>query len=156
MVPSHPPDPNMGRPRAYSGEKRGSASDIMPERPLYTSLRNGGRPVSRARRTDGGQPPTSPLSNAERQARWRARRRVQQGTPVATQRLPLAHRRTRPPRWQATVAELLSLQAEYAAWLEALPDSLQDTATAEALQAIVELDLDALASTTPPRGYGRD
>ena len=54
------------------------------------------------------------------------------------------------------MAELLTLQAEYAAWLEALPDSLQDTPTAEALQAMVELDLDTLASAEPPRGYGRD
>ena len=104
--------------------------------------------------------PPPPLSNAERQARWRARRRrAQQGTPVANQRprKPVAaDRRSRPRRWRDAVAELLALQAEYAAWLEALPDSLQDSATAEALQVIVELDLDALASTEPPRGYGRD
>jgi hypothetical protein len=67
-----------------------------------------------------------------------------------------ADRRTRPQRWRDAVAELLALQAEYTAWLEALPDSLQDTDTAEALQAIVELDLDALATAEPPRGYGRD
>ena len=29
-------------------------------------------------------------------------------------------------------------------------------ATADALEAIVELDLDTLAAITPPRGYGRD
>jgi len=28
--------------------------------------------------------------------------------------------------------------------------------TADALQAIVELDLEALADIVPPRGYGRD
>lgn len=54
------------------------------------------------------------------------------------------------------MAELLALQAEYAAWLEALPDSLQDTATAATLATIVELDLDGRASTELPRGYGRD
>ena len=43
--------------------------------------------MSRGRQTGGDQPPTSPLSNAERQARWRAWRRVQQGAPVANQRL---------------------------------------------------------------------
>jgi hypothetical protein len=48
------------------------------------------------------------------------------------------------------------LQAIYAAWFEALPDTLRDTATADALQAIVELDLDALAEIELPRGYGRD
>jgi hypothetical protein len=67
-----------------------------------------------------------------------------------------ADRRTRPQRWRDAVAELLALQAEYTAWLERLPENLQDTDTAEALQAIVELDLDALASAEPPRGYGRD
>jgi hypothetical protein len=48
------------------------------------------------------------------------------------------------------------LQSEYAAWHEALPESLRDSATAEALQAIVDLDLDALTAIVPPRGYGRD
>ena len=43
-----------------------------------------------------------------------------------------------------------------AAWLDALPETFRDTATAEALQAIVDLDLDALAAIEPPRGYGRD
>ena len=49
--------------------------------------------------------------------------------------------------------ELLALQAEYTAWADALPDALRDTPTAEALQAIVDLDL---ADIEPPRGYGRD
>jgi hypothetical protein len=51
---------------------------------------------------------------------------------------------------------LVALQTEYTAWYDALPDSLRDSATAEALQAIVELDLDALTDIVPPRGYGRD
>ena len=67
-----------------------------------------------------------------------------------------ADRRSRPQRWHDAVAELLALQAEYTAWSDALPDRFRDTATAEALQAIVELDLDDLAAIIPPRGYGRD
>jgi hypothetical protein len=51
---------------------------------------------------------------------------------------------------------LVELQAEYVAWHDALPDSLCGSATAEALQAIVDLDLDALIAIVPPRGYGRD
>jgi hypothetical protein len=39
---------------------------------------------------------------------------------------------------------LLTLQAEHADWLAALPDSLQGSATADALEAIIDLDL------TPP------
>jgi hypothetical protein len=42
------------------------------------------------------------------------------------------------------------------AWRDALPDSLRDSATAEALHAIVELDLDVLTGIEPPRGFGRD
>jgi hypothetical protein len=48
------------------------------------------------------------------------------------------------------------LQAEYATWLDAEPDSLRDSATAQALQDIVDLDLTALADIQPPRGDGRD
>jgi hypothetical protein len=44
----------------------------------------------------------------------------------------------------------------FAAWLEALPDTLQGTATADALQAIADFDPDTLAAIEPPRGYGRD
>jgi len=95
------------------------------------------------------------LTGAERQARYRARQQAQQGMPTIRHRRS-ADRRTRPQRWQDAVAELITLQAEYAAWADALPDGLRDTATAEALQAIVELDLEPLADIVPPRGYGRD
>ena len=69
-----------------------------------------------------GQPP---LSNAERQARHRARRKMQQQAPVIRYRRP-ADRRSRLQRWLDAVAELLSLQAYYTAWFEALPEGLQD------------------------------
>ena len=84
------------------------------------------------------------LTDAERQARYRARRQAERASPLIRYRRP-ADRRARPQRWRDAVAELLALQAEYAAWRDALPDSLRDSATAEALQAIVELDLDVLA-----------
>ncbi len=94
------------------------------------------------------------LTNAERQARYRARKAEQAGIAIRYRRP--ADRRTRPQRWHAAVAELLALQAEYAAWADGLPDGLRDTATADALQAIVDLDLSDLADIEPPRGYGRD
>jgi hypothetical protein len=50
----------------------------------------------------------------------------------------------------------MTLQAAYGAWLEALPEATRDTATGEALQAIMDLDLDALIAIHPPRGFGRD
>jgi hypothetical protein len=93
------------------------------------------------------------LSNAERQARHRARQ--QMPMPVIRYRRP-ADRRSRAQRWCDAVGELVTLQAEYVAWLDALPDSLRATPTGEALQAIADLDLDALAAIDPPRGYGRD
>ena len=96
-----------------------------------------------------------PLSNADRQARYRARREAQQATPIIRYRRP-ADRRTRAQRWHDTVAGLVALQAEYAAWYDVLPDNLRDTATGAALQAIVDLDLDDLLSIEPPRGFGRD
>jgi hypothetical protein len=54
------------------------------------------------------------------------------------------------------VAELLALQAEYTDWLAAMPEATRDGATGEALQAIVDLDLDELINIEPPRGFGRD
>jgi hypothetical protein len=107
--------------------------------------------MPRGRQPQGEQP----LSNAERQARYRARHLTTKPTPVIRYRRP-ADRRTRPQRWRDAVGELIALQAEYAVWWDALPESLHDSATAEALQAIVELDLDTLAAIAPPRGYGRD
>ena len=94
-----------------------------------------------------------PMTNAERQARHRAARAA--ARPVIHYRRA-ADRRSRARRWHDAVAVLLALQGEYRAWLEALPESLQDGATAEALQAIDDLDLDELQAIQPPRGFGRD
>ena len=76
--------------------------------------------------------------------------------PIAERQPRSRDRRSRPQRWRDAVAELVALQAEYAAWQAALPDSLQGSATAEILQEIVDLDLDAITDIHPPRGYGRD
>jgi hypothetical protein len=94
-----------------------------------------------------------PMTNAERQARYRAARAADLAV-IHYRRA--ADRRGRARRWHDAVAALLALQAEYRAWLEALPENLQEGATAEALQAIDELDLDELAAIEPPRGFGRD
>jgi hypothetical protein len=70
-------------------------------------------------------------------------------------RRPVDHR-SRAQRWRDAVAELAALQKEYDTWLQTLPDSLQQSATAEALQAICDLDLLDLQAIEPPRGFGRD
>jgi hypothetical protein len=92
------------------------------------------------------------LSGAERQARYRARHA---GMPIVRYRRP-ADRRSRPQRWHDAVAELVALQDEYRDWFEALPEATRDGATGEALQAILDLDLDEIAAIEPPRGFGRD
>jgi hypothetical protein len=102
------------------------------------------------------------LTGAERQALYRAshppgegKARGDKSAPISRHPKPLA-RSSRPQRWRAAVAELVRLQAEYAAWLEAMPEALKASATAEALEAILDLDLDELSAIEPPRGFGRD
>ena len=92
------------------------------------------------------------LTGAERQARYRARHA---GMPIVRYRRP-ADRRSRPQRWHDAVAELVALQAEYRDWFEALPEATRDGATGDALQAILDLDLDEISAIEPPRGFGRD
>jgi len=94
-----------------------------------------------------------PMTGAERQVRYRAARIID--APVIRLRRP-ADRRSRIQRWYGTIAALTGLQVEYGAWLEALPDNQRDSATAEALLAIVDLDLSELQAIVPPRGFGRD
>jgi hypothetical protein len=94
------------------------------------------------------------LTNAERQARHRARQKTAQ--PAAAVKQPRPARRSRSKRWNNALAELIAIQAECAAWHEALPDSLRDSATAAALQEMIDLDLDSIAMVQPPLGYGRD
>ncbi len=95
----------------------------------------------------------SAMTDAERQARYRAARAA--GRPVIRIHRPADHR-SRAKRWRDTVAELVSLQAQYSAWLEALPENLHDSALADALQAICDLDLSEIEAIEPPRGFGRD
>jgi hypothetical protein len=93
------------------------------------------------------------MTDAERQARYRAARTA--GVPIVRMRRPTDHRgRARP--WTDHVTGLVEAQVEFAAWLESLPDNLQDSATAEALRAICDLDLSELQAIEPPRGFGRD
>jgi hypothetical protein len=72
------------------------------------------------------------MTLAERQARYRAAHA--DGAPKIRYRKP-ADRRSRPQRWRDAVAELVELQEEYRAWFDALPPSLADSATADALRA---------------------
>ena len=104
--------------------------------------------MARGRKPQGDQP----LTAAERQARYRARHAR---APVIRYRRPV-DRRSRHQRWCDAVAELVTLQADYTQWLDALPEPLRETVTGEALQAVVDLDLDELLAIEPPHGFGRD
>ena len=94
-----------------------------------------------------------PMTPAERQARHRAAQAANK--PTTRIRSP-NDRRSRIQRWRDAVAELTAVQAQCVAWLEALPPNLHEGATAEALQAICDLDLSDLQAVEPPRGFGRD
>ena len=104
-----------------------------------------------------GRLPEGPtaLSNAERQARHRAKM-LALGPPLPAKPPKVTARRSRSKRWNDALAEMMAVQAECAAWFDALPESLRDNATAAALQDMIDLDLDAIAAVQPPRGYGRD
>jgi hypothetical protein len=95
----------------------------------------------------------TPMTQAERQARYRAS--LAQVAPKLRYRRP-ADRRSRAQRWRDAVAELMTLQGDYQKWLDALPEGLVGSSTAEALSVICDLELSELASIEPPRGFGRD
>lgn len=99
------------------------------------------------------------LSDAERQQAYRDRRAGISGNDIVS--IPVARRRqpSRPSRLAALCNGATQLQGEYQAWLESLPEALQDgdqatrlTEAIEALEAVVDL----LSQIEPPRGFGRD
>lgn len=93
------------------------------------------------------------MTGAERQARYRAARAA--GIRPARVRRPV-DRRSLAQQWHDAVAALADLQTHYLAWHDALPETLQDNATAAALREICDLDLTDLQAISPPRGFGRD
>jgi len=93
------------------------------------------------------------MTDAERQASYRAARAA--GVPIVRTHRQADHR-GRARRWTDHVTGLVEAQVEFAAWLDRLPENLQDSATAEALRAICELDFSELQTIVPPRGFGRD
>jgi hypothetical protein len=94
-----------------------------------------------------------PMTDAERQARHRAARDA--GKPIIRIRRP-SDLRSRAQRWRDAVAVLVALQEQYIAWQQGMPPNLNDSATAQALQVVCELDLSELQAVEPPRGFGRD
>jgi hypothetical protein len=107
------------------------------------------KPIGETAMTDAERQPSFACSVA----RYRAARAAD--APVIRTRRPADHR-GRARRWHDAVAELTHLQAQYAAWLEALPPNLQDGLLADALQVICDFGLAELQAIEPPRGFGRD
>ena len=101
---------------------------------------------------------------AERSAAYRARRKVTAAAAptkppvvVVRYRRP-ADRRSRPERWADAVQTLADMLDRFQEWRDNLPSSLEDSPTAEALDAVLELrgHVEDLEAIQLPKGFGRD
>ena len=95
------------------------------------------------------------LSDAERAARYRARRDA--GEKAVRYRRP-ADRRSKPKQWDDAVGTLLDLLDWYQGWKDNLPASLAESPTADRLDEVLALrDLvEQLQGVELPKGFGRD
>ncbi len=97
-------------------------------------------------------------TDAERQQAYRDR--LTSHSPPTPQPKPSRKRQpSRPAKLAASQQVLQDLKNEYEAWLESLPEPLQDGPQAERVaETIEQLDtvLDLIADIQPPRGFGRD
>ena len=133
---------------------------VQPAEPRPDSPAIASRDVIHASPSRRGRKPKGEraMTGAERQARYRARQTsdiAHENPPTPAPRDKPA-RLTRPRRWNNAIGELKALVDEYTAWHEAMPEQLRNTPTGEALQVIVELDLEDIASIQLPKGFGRD
>ena len=99
---------------------------------------------------------------AERSAAYRARRKVTAAAaptkPVVVQYRRPADRRSRPEQWADAVQTLADLLDRLQVWRDKMPSSLANSATAEALDAVLELrgHVEDLQAVEVPKGFGRD
>ena len=100
---------------------------------------------------------------AERAAAYRARRKANAAEapakpPVVIRYRRPADRRGRPQRWADAVQTLADLLDQFQEWRDKLPPSLSNSATAEALDAVLELrgHVEDLQATELPKSFGRD
>ena len=98
-------------------------------------------------------------THAERQRAYHQRQIATQGRPPAPAPPKKQRPLSRPARLRAVLSEVETLQQEYQEWLDAIPDSLQESEQAARLAEVVE-QLEAiatqLADVNPPRGFGKD
>ena len=100
---------------------------------------------------------------AERSAAYRARRKsaatdVPAKPPVVVRYRRPADRRSRPEQWADAVQTLADLLDQFQEWRDNLPSGLANSATAEALDAVLELrgHVEELQAVELPKGFGRD
>ena len=100
---------------------------------------------------------------AERSAAYRARRKATAADgpakpPVVIRYRRPADRRSRPQQWADAVQTLADLLNQLEEWRDKLPASLANSATAEALDAVLELRgyVEELQAVELPKGFGRD
>src|SRR5271167_1460875 len=97
---------------------------------------------------------------AERSAAYRARRKAAVAAaptkpPVVVEYRRPADRRSRPQQWADAVQTLADLLDRFQEWRDNLPSSLANSATAEALEAVLELRgyIEELQASSGVRGY---
>lgn len=98
-------------------------------------------------------------TSADRQRAYRARQSEPTTRASHTQAAKPRRPPSRPSRLAVLASSLQVLQAEYEAWLEALPESMSDGDLAERLRETIEqlgAAADLVAEIEPPRGFGRD
>ena len=100
---------------------------------------------------------------AERAAAYRARRKATLAaaatkSPAVVRNRRPADRRTRAQQWADAAQKLADLLDHFQKWRDNLPASLENSATAEALDAVLELRgyVDELQAIDLPKGFGRD
>ena len=100
---------------------------------------------------------------AERAAAYRARRKanaaeVPAKPSVVIQYRRPADRRSRPQQWADAVQTLADHMDQFQEWRDNLPSSLANGATAEALDAVLDLRgyVEELQAVELPKGFGRD
>ena len=90
------------------------------------------------------------LSNAERQRRYRQRRRA--GETKVVYRKPKGPR-SRNARLKDAIETIITIREEYRDWRDSVPEALEDTATVALLEQVLEaldaLELDSLAAAGP-------
>ena len=100
---------------------------------------------------------------AERSAAYRARRKAAAADapakpPVGVRYRRPADRRSRPEQWADAVRTLADMLDQFQEWRDKMPSSLTNSATAEALDAVLELrgHVEDLQAVELPKGFGRD